>query len=931
MKTLRFLAVVNSCIFLTLLAAQARAAEVIRRFNVEITAVDLDAGTISCVHRPSGYTVAARITAKTAIHRFRFFSPGEIPEGGTVRIDGATIDEKNHTVTARECSEQSITDHDLIADPAKQRICGRLFHEPGEAHTAALGMPQGDWTTPDRRTALGVQTADGQRWRLLWELVAPLAHRIEPGTPQDLQVGRRGSICIADQGGSGNLIGADMEVWFDGAESRAAIGHCPASGPSGVTAPQMQAQMDAVRQKYSGIKDALAQRMPVSMDVSPRLLLVGEPVELDFRVLSAKQPNSKAILFPDYFHTQIGSRQEINLPWKLSGTTAGLPVYTASVSLPASKVGQYLVQWDCDIGGDIQQFNRSYAVCDNHSAVCLFLICGGETTGPKADLHKQFIPFDYWQSILHILKQKDINPEGWAQESRESRQFGDNPQFQATPDTCIEPPAIQRLDVDAVKEIAPMLGYPNRPVTIWSYTFGNTAYREMQSLGDISAGSLCTENHIDGGMEINCWGKPERPYFMSPEDFRKAGPGGPGRLVAFSQLQRHTELARHYLCDYCDEAACIGGGLLPTTGHAGIFDELTYSRMFDAYNAIFQMAKCQNSPYFISESIEMNGARPGATEGNRMVVEYAAKEAARGNVVFADTCGVSQFYQRHYTSTPESTSYFDDYWAGTHINDKPDLFPDTMTMESGSFYALALADQILPDAAYDYTVKWDYPDFGNDTLPRRLNDPNAYLVPGKYDKFAATPRTMDTRPFHASRHDALDSGSLVVTIAVDATKAQSNLPLALWNLPREFQPGDDWFHASPNSRFVPIVAPYTGNLNGFFIANVVEGHNVFTLRIDSPARPLQSMDFQIGTSLRGKIFTRTAARWPISGPAVRGPPRCGCTFLRENSARAYISPKGDLQDCPSGETTLEIPQNQWLRLVGLDRDQIVQFASGEHL
>jgi hypothetical protein len=912
-------------------ASAARATETIRRFNVEITAADLGAGTVTFVHSPSGYTVSARITARTAIQRFRYFHPGEIPEGATLRIDGATIDEKNHTVTARECSEQPIADHDLVADPATQRICGRLFHEPGDAHIATLDMPQGDWTTPDRRTALGIQTADGHRWRLHWELVTPLAHRIEPGVPPDLQVGRHGSICIADRGGNGYLISADIEVWFDGAESRAAIGRCPPDGPSGITPPQMKAQMDAVRQKYSGIEDALARCMPVTMDVNPRLLLVGEPVELDFRVLSAKQPNSKAILFADYFHTQLGSSREINLPWKLTGTAAGLPLYTASVPLPAAKVGQYLVQWNCDVGGDIQQFNRTYAVCDNHSAVCLFLICGGETNGPKADLHKQFIPFDYWTSVLNILPAlANEGPDNWANQSRESRQFGDNPQFLATPGTSIEPPDIQRLDVDAVKELAPLLGYPNRPVTVWSYTFGNAAYREMQSLGGISAGSLCTENHIDGGMQINCWGKPERPYFMSPEDFRKAGPGGPGRLVAFSQLQRHTKLARNYLCDYCSEAACIGGNLFSTTGHAGIYDDLTYSRMFDGYNAFFQMARCQKSPYFIANSIEMNGNRPGATEGNRMVVEYAAKKAAAGNVVFADTCAVAQFYQRHYTSTPESTSYFDDYWAGTHVNDKPDLFPDTMTMESGSLYALALAGQILPDAAYDYTVKWDYPDFGNDTLPRRIHDPNSYLLPGKYDKFAATPHALDTRPFHVSRCDTLNSGSLVVTITVDARKDQNNLPLALWNLPREFEPGDDWYHASDKSRFVPIVAPYSGNLNGFLLANVTKGRNVFTLRISSPARTLQSMDFQIGASLRGKIFNRDGRQMAYIWPTGPWPATLHLHLPAGSCAKAYVAPQGALLECPSGDTTVKIPQDQWMRLVGLDRDQIVQFATAEH-
>ena len=537
----------------------AHATETLRRFNAEITAADFTTGTVTFLHNPSGYTLTGRLTPKTDIHRIRYFPPGEIPEGQTVRVQGATIDAKNHTVTARECCEQPVSADHLVADATGQEISGKLFRMDNP-HTAIHGAPGGDWVTTDQQSALGLETADGQRWRLLWTLVTPLAHQIEAGTPQDLQPGRSGSIWVADQGGQGELKGVDIEVWFKGAEARDAIGRCPPSGPSDITAPQMQAQLDAVRQKFAATKDALAKRMPVSMVVTPQLLLVGEPVALNFRVLSATRPNAKATLFPDYLHTQMGQTKEIDLPWQLSGTSAGLPVYTATVSLPAPAVGQYLVQWNCDIGGDIQQYSRTYAVCDNHSAVCLFLMCGGETNGPKADFHKEFLPFDYWTDILHLLKPSPANVEGWAQESRNSRQFGDNPQFKVTGAVCIEPPDLERLGVDAAKEIAPMVGYPNHPITAWSYTIGNPGYREMQLAGgEISAGSLCTENHVDGGMEINCWGKPERPYFMSTEDFRKPGPGGPGHLVAFSQLQRHTWLARHYLCDYCGEAACIGG------------------------------------------------------------------------------------------------------------------------------------------------------------------------------------------------------------------------------------------------------------------------------------------------------------------------------------------------------------------------------------
>jgi hypothetical protein len=204
------------------------------------------------------------------------------------------------------------------------------------------------------------------------------------------------------------------------------------------------------------------------------------------------------------------------------------------------------------------------------------------------------------------------------------------------------------------------------------------------------------------------------------------------------------------------------------------------------------------------------------------------------------------------------------------------------------------------------------------------------LFPGKYDKFAATPRIVDTRPFTASRADRIESGSLVVTITVDAGKAQHNLPLALWNLPREFQRGDDWYHASDNCRFVPIVAPYTGDLNGFLIADVSEGHNVFTLRIRSPTRISQTLDFQIGDSLRGKIFTRDGRQMAYIWPTGPWGATLRLTLPAGKAAQVYVAPEGSLQQCEPGETTIEVPQEQWMRLVGLSRAEILQFASAEH-
>jgi hypothetical protein len=661
---------------------------------------------------------------------------------------------------------------------------------------------------------------------------------------------------------------------------------------------------------------------------------------LEIRALAAKRPNPKATLFPDYFHTDMKVSREILLDWKQSGKEeAGMTVYKANVKLPSDKVGQYLLQWQCDIGGDIAKYSRSYAVCDNQSAVCLFQITSPGTPHPEIEHHKLHVPFDFWEpDMLKFSRWANAGAPEWAACSRRAREFGDNPDFLlecyswGAAQVRKEPAEVQRLSVRSLKEMVSKMGYTGAPISFWSYTMGNYAYRLAQDTGGLAATALCTESHIDGNLEINHWGKPERPYFMSRDDFREAGPGGPEALVAFSQVQRHTWLARHFFCDYNIEPG--NGGI--NTGAAGrgkIFDELAFSRLLDFYDALFQMTRCQKTPFYITLGEEFNGERPGAAEGNKLMLDYAVQKAHTGNVVFATTQGVADFYQRHYTATPESTCYFHDYWAGYHVKDKPDLIPDVMTMEGGQFYALAMGGQILPEYEYDYTTKWDIPDFGNESIPRRLADPSNYMLPGNH-KYEITPRTLDTRPFQATRQDQVQNGTqggaLTITVTVQARAAQKNLALALWNIPRQFKPGTDWFRASERCRFVPVAAPYTDNLNGFLMADVQKGQNIFTVRFTSPERALQVMDFQIGASVRGKIFNRGGVNMAYLWTTGPWPATLNLDLPAGQTAQGYVTPEGVLQECKPGKNTIVIPQEQWMRLVGLSRDQILKYSTAMH-
>jgi hypothetical protein len=259
--------------------------------------------------------------------------------------------------------------------------------------------------------------------------------------------------------------------------------------------------------------------------------------------------------------------------------------------------------------------------------------------------------------------------------------------------------------------------------------------------------------------------------------------------------------------------------------------------------------------------------------------------------------------------------------------DKPAGLVDSMSIENAKLYALALYGQLLPEDEYDYTTKWKIPDFGNETIPRRVGDPGARIIPGQFDKFAATPRIVDTRNYEVTRVDAEDGSALVITVKVDARDERKSLALSLWDIPREFMKGGSWFKASDGARFVPVLAPYTDNLNGFLIVDVKPGSNTFTLRIDSPERKPRSLDIDIGASLKGKVFARDGMTMAYVWNSLPWSSSLTLTLPEGKSAKVYVAPEGIEKNCGAGNSTFPIPQGQWLRIVGLSREEIRAFSS----
>jgi hypothetical protein len=54
------------------------------------------------------------------------------------------------------------------------------------------------------------------------------------------------------------------------------------------------------------------------------------------------------------------------------------------------------------------------------------------------------------------------------------------------------------------------------------------------------------------------------------------------------------------------------------------------------------------------------------------------------------------------------------------------------------------------------------------------------------------------------------------------------------------------------------------------------------------------------------------------------------TLPLAKEAKVYVAQLGVEQQCGPGENSFVIPREQWLRLVGLDREEILRYARTEH-
>jgi hypothetical protein len=163
-----------------------------------------------------------------------------------------------------------------------------------------------------------------------------------------------------------------------------------------------------------------------------------------------------------------------------------------------------------------------------------------------------------------------------------------------------------------------------------------------------------------------------------------------------------------------------------------------------------------------------------------------------------------------------------------------------------------------------------------------------------------------------------------VTLTVESSRPAERVPLAVWDIPREWRPGSDWFKVGNAREFIVVVAPQTDNLNGVLVVDLKKGINTFTVEITTTERELKTIDHAFAGSVRGKTWTHdeqsTTYLWPVNpwGAKIEVAIPAGKT------ATAYLAPGTREQELTPGVYQFDLRFQQWMRLIGLTREEITK-------
>ena len=905
-----------------------------RRYQAVITAVDPVGRSLHLRHKPTGYETEVFWDGSSKVSAAGRYDLDDVPEGWVTFWAGAVDSSAKTVENVLRAQILAPADAPSQADaPAANRAFrARLIRKSvvsGEKPSKVL-------LTKDGSSAYFIDV-NGELWSVLPGKRRPQPEYTRLFSPEQFKAGLGlRELVYLDEPGHSRLVSAVVQLPVPKACGEV-------GGGTGTTVEKIESETARLRALYSSLQNDIRKLAPVKMRVEPEISLPGEPVFVRLEARAAAKPNSELILNKSYLQETNCSAGTLKLDWKAHEQEAGLTRYTAETELPALPVGQHNVQWNCDIGGDIKEFWRSFAVADRNTLVVMLHFTSGK-------VNKEFdefrLPYDYWEEGIFKLisgplgtRKIPASAADWLVASKEYRRRGAMPNTHIIGGNyagrsgwpppvpvqfCAEPTGVQKAVLQAAVELTPMLGFRVEDLGCTAYEFSTETVNLAREAGIRLVGSMCIhQNWQDGAWGINHTARPLRPYFSARDDFRKAGPGGSDGTVMISQHDKSilwTEYGLGVFEPAWLEQAWVGGD----GGGRSVYDDIFMSRDYDLINASMQNTINQEVPFFQSIGIEFSKSNPEemVTKSNALMIRYAVNLAAQGRVVFCNQSAAADFYRRHYQETPETLFYDTDFWCGIKAADsitsswKPVDYPDLIQIENARYSAYFKRPAAIPEYHWDYTVPWSYPVWGNETLPRNQV---GVLVPGEHDKFAVTPKITDTREIRVSRQLNEQNGSLEVVIHVDSQKELKALPLALWDLPREWKAGGGWWKVAGANRFVPIRAPYTGNLNGILEVDVKPGENEYRLTITTPPRDCISQDIVL-PEVHGKIFERDGQSMIYFWPSRPWDVTLELEVPAGKQVQCYAAPGGERVELKPGRHQLTIPKERWMRVVGLSRE-----------
>ncbi len=399
--------------------------------------------------------------------------------------------------------------------------------------------------------------------------------------------------------------------------------------------------------------------------------------------------------------------------------------------------GMYLAELEIDG----QWFRRPFAVVDKGWSVCTITVGAFTAQDFASTIHMAGINADYYVGPEKNKGSKDFTlyDPRWL---RYEREFGDSilPHVMANHFGEMDPSlAFEDANWDAMpmEEILKRLEFlqdwwedqGHAPLTrIASYTPCNRFVEALKKRGIRVLHSVVPEqNWSDGEWAINHWGMPTCPFWVAPDDFRKAGTRTKGGVLAITMNHYHV-LIPHLT---------MWGDFVLSPSHftrwlraADSGSESTRYRQF-LKDTLRSWTSLSNDPFFFVAGFEFGRTFGTAnmTEYNQRGLEALIEQSKTESLVFATSDDVVAYFDRHQPGHPETAFRQRDYWVGVTVNNKPGQAGDSVVLERRHYKAVIRENEHLPYFHYDYLERWSY-------ATRDMHAPHDYSSDNRYNLVA---------------------------------------------------------------------------------------------------------------------------------------------------------------------------------------------------